>query len=198
MEFPLSEKGRRQARLAGEALSGERIDAIYSSPLSRAFETAEIIARETRFSGEVSPVPGLMERAGGLLEGTTSEQRLAQNPELMRKFLSIPEEERWPLVGAETDEEVLERFEEAVAYIRGRHGDGERVLIVSHGGSMRAFLRRVFGPGALPGAQRLPNTSISRIEWSTNGLQPRLLQLASTGHLPEEDATRLPTGGPIE
>lgn len=186
MEFPLSEKGRRQAKLAGEALSGERIDAIYSSPLSRAFETAEIIARETRFSGEVSPVPELMERAGGSLEGTTSEERLARNPELVEKFLSIPEEERWSLVGAETDEEVLERFEKAVARIRDRHRAGERVLIVSHGGCMRAFLREVFGPGALPGRQRLPNTSISRIEWSTNGLEPRLLQLASTDHLPEE------------
>lgn len=198
MEFPLSEKGRRQARLAGEALSGERIDAIYSSPLSRAFETAEIIARETRFSGEVSPVPELMERAGGLLEGTTSEQRLARNPELMEKFLGIPEEERWFLVGAETDEEVLERFETAVARIRGRHGPGERVLVISHGGSMRAFLRQVFGPRALPGMQRLPNTSITRIEWSTNGLEPRLLQLASTNHLPEEGAARLPTGDQAE
>lgn len=187
MEFPLSEKGRRQAKLAGEALSGERIDAIYSSPLSRAFETAEIIARETRFSGEVSPVPELMERAGGSLEGTTSEERLARNPELVEKFLSIPEEERWSLVGAETDEEVLERFENAVARIRDRHQGGERVLIVSHGGCMRAFLREVFGPGALPGRHRLPNTSISRIEWSANGLEPRLLQLASTDHLPEED-----------
>lgn len=198
MEFPLSEKGRQQARLAGEALAGERVDAIYSSPLSRAFETAEIIARETRFSGEVLPVRELMERAGGLLEGTTSEQRLARNPELMEKFLSIPEEERWALVGAETDEEVLERFEAAIAGIRGRHGAGERVLIVSHGGCMRAFLRQVLGPRALPGRQRLPNTSITRIKWSTNGLSPRLLQLASTDHLPEEGAAQFPTGEPSE
>lgn len=198
MEFPLSEKGRQQARLAGEALSGERIDAIYSSPLSRAFETAEIIARQTRFPGEVSPVPELMERAGGLLEGTTSEQRLARNPELMEKFLSIPEEERWTLVGAETDEEVLERFETAVARILGRHGAGERVLVVSHGGCMRAFLRQVFGPRALPGRQRLPNTSITRIEWSTNGREPRLLQLASTDHLPEEGEKKSSTGEPAE
>lgn len=198
MEFPLSEKGRQQARLTGEALSGQRLDAIYSSPLSRAFETAEIIASRTRYSGDISPVPELMERAGGLLEGTTSEQRLAQNPQLVKKFLSIPEEERWALVGAETDEEVLGRFETAMARIRGSHGAGERVLIVSHGGCMRAFLRQVFGPRALPGTQRLPNTSISRIEWSTNGLPPRLLQLASTDHLPEEGEPESPNGVPIE
>lgn len=198
MEFPLSETGRQQARRAGEALSGERIDAIYSSPLSRAFETAEIIARETRFSGAVFPVPELMERAGGELEGTTSAERMARNPALVEKFLSIPEDERWSLVGAETDEQVLERFERGIAHVRGRHGAGERVLVVSHGGCMRAFLREVFGPGALPGAQRLPNTSISRIEWSTNGLRPRLLQLGATDHLPEDDAARVASGDPIE
>lgn len=198
MEFPLSEEGRRQARHTGRALSGEQIDAIYSSPLARAFETAEIIARETQFPGEVVSVPNLMERAGGSLEGTTVEQREAENPELMERFLSIPEEERWTLVGAETDEEVLERFERGMAEILERHGAGERVLVVSHGGSMRAFLREIFGPGALPGTQRVPNTSITRIEWSTNGLRPRLLELASTAHLPDESAARLPIGDQAE
>ncbi|MEW6636961.1 MAG: histidine phosphatase family protein, partial [Actinomycetota bacterium] len=51
MEFPLSDEGRHQARLAGRALAEKRLDAIYSSPLSRAFETAEIIAREAGYRG---------------------------------------------------------------------------------------------------------------------------------------------------
>src|SRR5919202_1858421 len=106
MEFPLSEEGREQARLAGRALAGERIDAIYSSPLGRAFETAEIIARETGSRGSVVALDGLMERRGGSLEGTTQAEREARNPELAKKLLSLPEEERWTLVGAETDEEV--------------------------------------------------------------------------------------------
>ena len=71
MEFPLSEEGRRQASLAGRALAGTDYDAIYSSPLARAFETAEIIARESGFAGEVVPMRGLIERHGGVLEGHT-------------------------------------------------------------------------------------------------------------------------------
>src|SRR5215210_2337484 len=78
LEFPLSEEGRRQARLAGRALAGESLDGLYSSPLSRALETAEIISREAGFSGKVVALEGLMERRGGLLEGTTLAEREAR------------------------------------------------------------------------------------------------------------------------
>jgi broad specificity phosphatase PhoE len=182
LEFPLSDEGRRQAQLAGKALSGERLDAFYSSPLERALETAEIIARETGFDGPIVTLDGLMERAGGSLEGTTHAEREERNPELERKLLSLPEEERWTLVGAETDEEILARFERAVSEIHARHGMGARLAIVSHGGVMRAFLRDRFGPGVLPGIVRAANASITRFEWGP-GDEVRLLELASTRHL---------------
>jgi broad specificity phosphatase PhoE len=181
-EFSLSEEGRMQARRVGKALAGERFDGIYSSPLARAFETAEIIARETNFAGAVVPIEGLMERHGGLLEGTTHAEREARNPELVDKFLELPEEERWTLVGAETDEEILHRFERAISDIRARHAAGGRVVVVSHGGVMRAFLRDRFGPEVLPGAERVANASITRLEWVGDG-RPRLTELASMHHL---------------
>src|SRR5215207_4503027 len=106
MEFPLSEEGRRQARSVGKALAGERFDAIYSSPLGRALETAEIIVQETGFPGDIIPIVGLTERRGGSLERTTHAERVARNPELVKKLLELPEEERWALVGAETGEEI--------------------------------------------------------------------------------------------
>ena len=182
LEFPLSEEGRRQARLAGRALAVEGFDGLYSSPLSRAFETAEIIAHEAGFPGGVAPVQGLMERRGGLLEGTTLAEREASYPQLMKKFLGLPEEEGWVVVGAETDEEVLARFERSISEIRARHPAGARIVVVSHGGAVRAFLRDRFGPGILPGAERTPNASITRLEWGPEG-QTRLSELASIGHL---------------
>lgn len=182
MEFPLSDEGRRQARLAGKALSGERLDAVYSSPLGRALETAEVIADETGFGGPIVTLDGLMERHGGSLEGTTHAEREARNPELTEKFLSLPEEERWTLVGAETDEEVLARFEVAISGIHARHAPGSRLVVVSHGGVMRAFLRDRFGPGVLSGTVRAANASITRFEWGP-GDEARLLELASTHHL---------------
>jgi broad specificity phosphatase PhoE len=182
MEFPLSDEGRRQARLAGRALVGERLDAFYSSPLERALETAEIIAREAAFGGAVVTLDDLMERRGGSLEGTTHAEREARNPDLTEKFLSLPEEERWTLVGAETDEEVLARFERAISDIHARHDPGARLVVVSHGGVMRAFLRDRFGPGVLPGNLRAANASITRFEWGRDD-EARLLELASTRHL---------------
>jgi broad specificity phosphatase PhoE len=184
MEFPLSEGGRIQARMAGVALSREPFDGLYSSPLSRAFQTASIIRERTGFAGEVVPVEGLSERSGGILEGHTWAEQERRNPELARKFLAIPEEERWPLVGAETDEEVIARFGEAIASISGRHPEGSRIVVVSHGGVMRAYLRELFGPEVLPGTQRAANASITRMEWDDAG--PHLLEVAATSHLGED------------
>jgi broad specificity phosphatase PhoE len=186
MDFPLSEEGRRQASLAGRGLSEEPFEGLYSSPLSRAFETAEIIRDRTGFAGEIVPVDGLSERHGGILEGHTWAEQERRNPELAQKFLAIPEEERWVLVGAETDEEVIARFEEALSYIRALHHDGSRIVVVSHGGVMRAFLRELFGPEVLPGAHRAANASITRMQWARDETRPRLLEVASTTHLADD------------
>src|SRR5919112_899193 len=184
MEFPLSEGGRNQADMAGLALSRKPFDDLYSSPLSRAFETASIIRKRTGFAGEVVPVEGLSERSGGILEGHTWAEQEQRNPELAEKFLAIPEEERWALVGAETDEEVIARFEEALSSIRALHPRTSRIVVVSHGGVMRAYLKELFGPEVLPGATRAANASITRLQWGETG--PRLLEVASTAHLTEE------------
>jgi broad specificity phosphatase PhoE len=182
MEFPLSQEGRWQARRVGKTLAAERFDGLYSSPLGRAFATAEIIALEAHFPGAVVPVDGLMERHGGLLEGTTHAEREARNPGLVKKLVRLLEEERWNLVGAETDEAVLDRFERAISGIRARHAAGARIVVVSHGGIMRVFLRGCFGPDVFHGAQRAPNASITRIQWDDAG-RPLLIELASTEHL---------------
>jgi broad specificity phosphatase PhoE len=192
LEFPLSGKGRWQAHHLGRALARWPFDAIYSSPLGRAFETAEIIVQETNFPGVVVPIVGLTERHGGILQGLSWVDQEARNPELAKKFLGLPEEERWTLVGAETDEEVLARFEKAISEIRARHAWGARIVVVSHGGVMRVFLRDRFGPEVLPGTERAPNASVTRIGWRADG-KPRLLELASTDHLPSGPARGIST-----
>lgn len=187
LEFSLSPLGQLQAADAGRALQGTEISGFYSSPLSRAFETAEIAAREASFSGEIVPLPGLAERRGGILEGHTWAEQEASNPAFARKFLSLPEEERWTLAGAETDEEILARFEGAISDIRSRHHAGV-LVVVSHGGVMRAFLRNLFGPTVLPDSGRAPNASITCLLFDPAN-SPQLLELASTTHLPVKRTT---------
>lgn len=188
LDYPLSDLGREQAAGAGRALRGTRLDAVYTSPLLRASETARILASEAGYGGEILGLPGLQERHGGSLQGKSWAEQEAENPEFARKFLSIPEEERWSLVGAETDEEIIARFSGAVDEILSRHGGGGTALAVSHGGVMRAYLRDLFGERVLPGDERLPNASITRLLFPAGfpAVEPRLLELAVAGPQPVE------------
>jgi broad specificity phosphatase PhoE len=190
LEFPLSELGCEQARRAGVALAATgAFSGVYTSPLTRASETAGIISEELRaasgFAGEVVSLPGLIERHGGLLQGRPFEQTRAENPELIEKFRSLTEEEAWSLVGAETDSELRIRFGDAMADIWEMQSGEEnpRAVVVAHGGVLRAFFREVFGAEVLPGTTRAPNASLTRILWRAPGTEPKLLELASTSHL---------------
>jgi 2,3-bisphosphoglycerate-dependent phosphoglycerate mutase len=122
---PLSDYGRRQAQqLAGE-LEDEELDAIYSSDLARARETAEIVGE--RLGLPVVLDPDLREKDWGTWEG-----------------LNAVERDRVEFVG-ETTEAHQERMLRALRRIAERHpGDG-RVLVVTHGGSMRRVQTAAMG-----------------------------------------------------
>jgi broad specificity phosphatase PhoE len=122
---PLSDYGRRQAQqLAGE-LEDEVLEAIYSSDLARARETAEIVGE--RLGLPVVLDPDLREKDWGTWEG-----------------LNAVERDRVEFVG-ETTEAHQERMLRALRRIAERHpGDG-RVLVVTHGGSMRRVQTAAMG-----------------------------------------------------
>jgi len=113
---PLSDFGRRQARQLAEELAEEKLDAIYASDLSRARETAEIVG--VRLGLGVVIDPGLREKDWGTWEGLTGVER-----------------GRVEFVG-ESTEAHQERMLGALRRIAERHSGG-RVLVVTHGGSMR-------------------------------------------------------------
>ncbi|HLX32748.1 MAG TPA: histidine phosphatase family protein [Gaiellaceae bacterium] len=113
---PLTDYGRRQARKLADELGGEELDAIYSSDLARARETAEIVAE--RLGLPVALDPDLREKDWGNWEGLTTVER-----------------DRVEFVG-ESTEAHQERMLRALRAIAERHPGG-RVLVVTHGGSMR-------------------------------------------------------------
>ena len=131
---PLNELGRRQATELAEALAGEELAAAYTSPLRRARETAEVIA--TRHSLPAVPVEGLREVDVGSWSGLT-------RAEISERF---PDAEHHD---GETREEHLVRVLAAVEHIAHSH-PGQRVLIVSHGGSLRALRRHCTGEPVHP------------------------------------------------
>lgn len=131
---PLNETGRAQARELAERLRGIEVDVVYSSDLRRALETAEIVAARKEL--RVTVDPGLREIDVGSWSGLTR----AQIEERFR-----PGEHH----DGETREEHLARILEAVERIARAH-PGERVLIVSHGGSLRALRRHAIGEEVRP------------------------------------------------
>jgi broad specificity phosphatase PhoE len=125
----LSDFGRLQAQRLAQELKGEQLEAIYSSDLSRARETAEIVGDGLGLPIELDP--DLREKDWGNWEGLTAVER-----------------DRVAFVG-ESTEAHQERMLGALRRISERHpGDG-RVLVVTHGGSMRRVQTAAMGM-ALP------------------------------------------------
>ena len=123
---PLNDTGREQAETLAAELADEPIDAVYSSDLVRAHETARIVA--DRLGLDVVTVPGLRERRFGSWEGL-------QDVEVERLFPGVngaPDAEP----RGEMARRVLESLERIAAANHGR-----TVLVVSHGGPIRAILR---------------------------------------------------------
>jgi broad specificity phosphatase PhoE len=120
---PLNETGREQARRLAEQLRSTPFDAVYSSDLRRAHETALIVAEPHRVP--VVADPGLREIDVGSWSGLT-------RAEIDERF---PNSER---PDGETRAEHLARVLHAVERIARAHA-GERILVVSHGGTMRAL-----------------------------------------------------------
>jgi probable phosphoglycerate mutase len=123
---PLNDTGRQQAEALAAQLAGEPIAAVYSSDLMRAHETARLVANELGL--DVVAIPGLRERRFGSWEGL-------QDVEVERQFpgaLGPPD--------GETREEMKRRVLESLKAIAASHPE-RTVLVVSHGGPIKAVLR---------------------------------------------------------
>lgn len=104
-EVPLNSTGWRQAEQVASELAGRRIDAIYSSPLSRSFDTAKLIAR--RHGLDVRVDHRLIEIDLGEWEGMLSGRIAEEYPELYRLWSEDPRLTRPP--GGETIRQVHDR-----------------------------------------------------------------------------------------
>lgn len=155
-DIPLNATGRDQAEATGRALAGGRFDAIYASPLSRALDTARIIAGHVGL-GEPERLPAVAERQYGEAEGLTGEQILARWPDGM------------PVPGRETRDEVVARALPALRELGERH-PGENLIVVSHGGVISSLVRHVTDH-ALPGpGELIPNGSVHRFRYDDGDL----------------------------
>ncbi len=129
---PLTERGRVQAHALADLVGSEKIDAVYTSPLSRARETAEIVA--ARAGLEAVALPELREVDTGSWSGLSRADVEARFPEGFARWRSGGS--GWE--DGESYEEMAERVIGALRKIAEDHPDG-RVLVISHGGPIRAI-----------------------------------------------------------
>jgi broad specificity phosphatase PhoE len=194
-EGRLSDRGRRQAERVADRLRTERLAAVYSSPLIRARETAEVTAAalglELRVTDRITEL-----KTGRLREGSPESRWIrglagARLPwRIKRPLLGsvlIPTYfYAWRsgrTVGGETPDELEGRIGALLAELEGRFGDGDAVALFAHG-YLLVTLTHALGPAgwaALARRPYIPNGSICEMELRGGAL--RLVRHADARHL---------------
>jgi len=137
-KHPLTERGVEQAHAAARSLAGASVDRVYSSPVMRAAQTAQILAE--RLSAPLEIAEALREWSVGIFEGTAD----PAGWELHRRvqddwFLHQRPDSRMP--GGESFFDIRDRFVPFVeSLVRSDDGAGRTLVLVGHGGLYLAML----------------------------------------------------------
>ena len=185
-DFPLTERGRRQAGELAVALSRLAVSTVYSSPIRRALNTARSIADHLGL--EVQVEPALQEYDFGELSGLTWPEIRERRPHLIEQLLSDSADfPHYP--GEEGREAFRERVCGALWAIADRHAGEETVAVVTHAGPIAVFMLDILQRGyQRPIPFTLDNASVTTVEIAKpQPFRPRavLVGLNDTCHLTE-------------
>ncbi|MFQ6015694.1 MAG: MSMEG_4193 family putative phosphomutase [Anaerolineae bacterium] len=172
----LNDEGRQQAEALAQRLASLEIEAIYTSPLERAVETAEIIAAAQGLT--VQGREGVGEVRFGEWTGQALED--LKKTDLWPAILTYPSGTRFP--GGETVTEVQARAVAEIEAIRQAHPEGT-VAVVSHGDVIKVVVAHYVGLH-LDLFQRLAISPASLTILGFGEMGPRLLSLNDTSHIP--------------
>ncbi|MFC2045933.1 histidine phosphatase family protein [Chloroflexota bacterium] len=179
-DSPLSDQGREQSLSLAQRLvrEGWSISVIYASDLSRASETAEILA--SGLDAQVVLDERLREYGFGVLTGVVWRYVEHLHPEIWRAYY---ERHEWgPIAGEEGSEAFYTRLAAGWADICTGPADGDTVAVVAHGGSLGMIMVHLLGmTPRLPHPFRFGNASLSIVEIGGGGLFLSLLN--DTCHL---------------
>ncbi|HEX4858605.1 MAG TPA: histidine phosphatase family protein [Usitatibacteraceae bacterium] len=174
----LTVEGIAQAEACAARLATERIDAVVSSDLPRAWRTAGILAGGSGHA--IRPDPGLRERNFGAGEGLTYAEIQDRYPLLFSRTHAIDAD--FAPEGGESRRVFHQRVVASLQRIAAAHGD-RTVLVVTHGGVLAVVYRWLNAlPLEHPHRVEIPNVAINRIDASGEPWQ--LAVWADTAHLP--------------
>jgi 2,3-bisphosphoglycerate-dependent phosphoglycerate mutase len=159
----LSPLGRRQSEATARALIGRPIEALYASPLRRAYETAEILAKALRL--EIRTDPRLKEINVGLFQDQLRADLEKHQADALRQWLSGDPD--YVIPGGESRHQLARRGQEAFeAIFRSGHG---QVLVVAHGGVLVSTIKSLLGIPLQDPPLALENCSITTLCRTADG-----------------------------
>jgi probable phosphoglycerate mutase len=141
LDVTLNDRGRQQARDLARAFAPARFDCIWTSPLVRSRETAEIIARELGLAPP-SCHDGLKERNFGAIQGIPKSELAELNPALLREI--VRRNPACVFEDGEAMDDCATRVHDAIRDLGARH-PGARILVITHGWVMDIVTREVRG-----------------------------------------------------
>lgn len=183
----ITENGYRQLRQLSERCKELELQAVYSSPLKRAMETAKAVNLYHQLPIQIHE--GLKEINGGVFEG----KLWSELPMLFPEACSLWMERPYDFVADEGESmrQVYDRMRTAIAEIVEGNA-GKTIAIVSHGCAIRNFLCYASGYPIerIDDIQWCDNTAISHLEFC-GGDSPRIVHLNDAAHLSDELSTIL-------
>ena len=167
IDVPLNATGQAQAARMAERLAADRHDALFSSDLLRARETAAPLARH--WGHGAVPLPGFREQHFGVLEGLDAPTIQARHPDLWLRWLEHRAD--YALPGGESLRQFHTRVMAAVRELVSSQA-GRRLAVVTHGGVLDMLWRSAHGlPLDGMRACEIPNTGLNRLRWAGGALQ---------------------------
>ena len=164
-DSPLTEKGKHEAVVTTDALAGIPFNAVYTSPLGRAWKTCEMVMTKHP-ELQMKICGGLKEVNVGDFEGVVTND---WKDEIHERHLR----KGWKDVGGESIDEVAMRIHTTLQHIIAQSKDGDTVLLVSHGNYYCNIMRNLFHidrdelfeSARKKGRQAVPNGGIARFDW---------------------------------
>lgn len=181
-DISLTDLGRRQAALLGERLAHGGFDAVFSSPLVRAVQTAAATAQRQSEKPEIELMPELAE------VGTTAGYAFCTQDYLKSYYdrlffcpdsLGVDRAAGFP---SESEAESALRAKRCAEYFRERFTYGERIAVFSHGSFATLFLRAALGIEESGFIFSMNNTAVSKLKYTSDG-RVRLSFHNDTSHL---------------
>ncbi|WP_332691506.1 histidine phosphatase family protein [Halalkalibacter lacteus] len=178
MDYPLSELGKQQVRSVAHYLKDVQLNYIYSSDLTRAYETARIIGKSKNLT--VHKWDKIREVNLGPMQGLSRAEIYETYPMTIERSILTS-----GIKGTETTDQLTKRCQYVISQLQLAH-EADHVAIVSHGGFISILLMYL-----LTGNQwhvfhrpfQISNTSITHIEWSKKRKKPLIHYTNRTEHL---------------